>query len=185
MKKIKSFNVAVLLLSSILLFSSCSNQLYSYRDKVSVKKETEIVKNQAKSEIIESKKAKIKTETIVVPKTEQALAQQTKPAETAKIENIIKENLPASGSKSSFKSLTNEVKNVKKQFKSLHKELKKQDIKEKQALVSNPIKWMVLGLILIVVGAILGLIVGAGGFVAYIGLLIFLIGLLFWLLEMI
>ena len=54
-----------------------------------------------------------------------------------------------------------------------------------KGLVSSPIKWMVVGLILIVVGAILGLLVGAGGFIGWIGSLIFLIGLLFWLLEMI
>ncbi len=184
MKKMKSIQFA-LFASALIFLSSCSTQLYSYREKVNVKKETEIVKTHPKSESIESKKVEIKTTTTVIPEFDKSLAQITKPSETAKIENIIKESLPASGSKSSIKTLKNEVKDIKSQFKTLHKELKKQDIKEKQGLVSNPIKWMVVGLILIVVGAILGLIVGTGGFVAWIGSLIFLIGLLFWLLKMI
>ena len=184
MKNMKNFHFAILAVSLIFI-SSCGKQLYSYRDKVSVKKETEIVKSKPKNELIEGKKAEIKVEKSKASEPLIAGIEQNNSSETKKIENSIKETVPSSGSKSSFKSLTNEVKDIKKQFKTLHKELKKQDIKEKQGLVSNPIKWMVVGLILIIAGAILGMIVGAGGFISWIGSLIFLVGLLFWLLEMI
>jgi ABC-type multidrug transport system fused ATPase/permease subunit len=184
MKNMKNFHFAILAVSLIFI-SSCGKQLYSYRDKVSVKKETAIVKSNPKNKIIESKKAEIKIEKSKASEPLIAGIEQNNPSETKKIENSIKETVPSSGSKSSFKSLSNEVKDIKKQFKALHKELKKQDLKENQALVNNPIKWMVVGLILIIVGAILGMIVGAGGFISWIGSLIFLVGLLFWLLELI
>ncbi len=184
MKNIKNFHFAILVVSLIFI-SSCGKQLYSYRDKVSIKKETAIVKSNPKNEIIESKKAEIKIEKPKLSEPLIAGIEQINPSETKKIENSIKATVPSSGSKSSFKSLSNEVKDIKNQFKTLHKELKKQDSKEIQGLVNNPIKWMVVGLILIIVGAILGMIVGAGGFISWIGSLIFLVGLLFWLLEMI
>jgi hypothetical protein len=184
MKKVKSIQFAMLA-SALILLSSCGKQLYSYREKVNVNKETEIAKTLPKSESTQSKKVEIKATTTFITKFEKTQAQITKPTETAKIENIIKESLPASGSKSSFKTLKNEVKDIKSQFKNLHKELKKNDIKENQGLIENPIKWMLVGLILIVIGAILGALSLGGGFVAWIGSLIFLIGLLFWLLQLI
>ena len=184
MKKLNLFNFTALV--AVLVFvSSCGKQLYSYRDKVSVKKETAITKAEVRVEMIESKKFESKIAEKNLPENKITQIEKKSLEENRKIEGIIQESLPASGSKAAVKKLKNQVSDVKNQFRTLHKELKKQDIKEKQGLVSSPIKWMVVGLILIVVGAILGLLVGAGGFIAWIGSLIFLIGLLFWLLEMI
>ncbi|MFY8019939.1 MAG: hypothetical protein ACOVP1_02030 [Bacteroidia bacterium] len=184
MKKLNSLHFTALIAFTIFL-SSCGKQLYSYRDKVTVKKETAIVKAEPKAEMIENKKFKSKRVENKLPENKVAQIESKSGTDNKKIEGIIQESLPASGSKTAIKQMRNQVNDVKKQFKALHKELKKQDIKEKQGLVSSPIKWMVVGLILIVIGAILGLLVSAGGFIAWVGGLIFLIGLLFWLLEMI
>lgn len=182
----KKFNLLLVGIASLMFVTSCSNQIYSYRQKVRVEPKQEVAKAPEKIQPIESKAAK-PAQAPVMQAPEKIAAAPQKPAETQaqsdKLVNRIQAMIPQGGSKAAFKPLAamKKLGNVKNQVKALHKELKEPS----QMPNINGVQWMILGLILVVAGLVLGLIgIGnIGGILYFVGGLVFLIGLIFFLID--
>lgn len=176
MKKIKLLSVT-LSLGLAMLVSSCSNQMYSYRQKVNVDHSVAQTKKAEPIKQIEAKAPK----SIVLPAPATQLA--TAPVVTPKMKPMledIKQVVPQNSSKASTSFAKQGVKSVKGQMKSLKKE-----IKAATEFSVDGKKWMIVGIIVWAIGVALSILsLSAIGVVLVgVGSLIFLIGLIFFLID--
>jgi hypothetical protein len=179
MKKIKLLSIT-LSLGLAMFVSCCSNQMYTYRQKVNVDHSVAQTKKAEPIKEIEAKAPKI-----IVLSAQPAPATQlaTTPVVTPEMKPMledIKQVVPQNSSKASTSFAKQGVKSVKEQMKSLKKE-----IKTTTEFSVDAKKWMIVGLIVWAIGAILSIL--SLGFIVWpivaIGGVIFLVGLIFFLLD--
>lgn len=168
--------------SLVLVLSSCSQQVYSYRSKVNVKHETELAKketekvNQIATKPVTSKETQVSmaapAEGLVQPAEVKVSKQNAKAQKKAvKIAEVIERMVPGKT------GLANVHTNHSK------KELAKStDVKDAAAQGIDAKKWMIVGLVIMLGAVVLGLLTGYAFFYG-LGALIFVIGLVFYLLE--
>ncbi len=179
MKKIKLLSVT-LSLGLAMLVSSCSNQMYSYRQKVNVDHSVAQIKKAEPIKQIEAKAPKsIVLPVQPAPATQLASAPVLTPEMKPMLEDI-KQVVPQNSSKASASFTKQGVKSVKGQMKSLKKE-----IKAATEFTVDGKKWMIVGIIVWAIGAALSILsLGAIGVVLVgVGSLIFLVGLIFFLID--
>jgi hypothetical protein len=181
MKKHFTF-LFVTVASLVLVLSSCSQQVYTYRSKVKVKHETELAKketekvNQIATKQVTSKETQVSMATPaegLVQPVEVKVSKQTAKAQkkAVKIAEVIERMVP--GKTGVANILANHSK----------KDLaKSSDVKAAAAQGIDAKKWMIVGLIIMLGAVVLGLLTGYTFFYG-IGALIFVIGLVFYLLE--
>jgi len=183
MKKFKLIITAALL-SSTLFLTSCSNQMYGYRQKVKVDQSVAKAEKQEANKEIVSKKSEMPATAMVAPESLDSKVQSSAPSPLViapKVNNHSSKAFSQTQMVKTFKSAKAEL-NV--EVKALKQKL---EPKEKNGVNIDGIKWMIVGLILILASIILGILsIGTGSIasaVGAIGGIIFLIGLIFWLLE--
>jgi soluble cytochrome b562 len=186
MKKIKLLSIA-LSLGSLMFITSCSNQMYSYREKVTVNKEVAKAKPVESIKEIEAKSAtKIELPATIIPAPEMALATAPKVETSPKMEPVIKDieqMVPQKSSKAFTNIARAEMKSMKEQVKNLKKDIQKA---QSNSVSIDGKKWMIVGAILVIAGWLLAIVIGGSGLftaISGIGSLIFLIGLIFFLID--
>ncbi|MDP1726146.1 MAG: hypothetical protein Q8M15_05140 [Bacteroidota bacterium] len=166
---------------SLLLLSSCSQQLYSYRQKVPVNKSVAKVNKDLPSVSSEYKSlAAVET-----AKINPSVSSKPMPSQKIKIEDKalapvianIQQMAPQGGSKSSGVAPNLSFKSVQQQVKAIKKE-----INNSNGVHIDGMRWIIVGLILLLIGLILNL-VGVGGIIYAVGGIVLLIGLIFYLIE--
>ncbi|MCF8253021.1 MAG: hypothetical protein K9I36_03610 [Bacteroidia bacterium] len=187
MKKIKLLSVAFSM-GSLLFITSCSNQMYSYREKVTVNKEVAKAKPVESIKEIEAKSAsKIELPATIIPVPEMAMVTAPKVETSPKMEPVIKDieqMVPQKSSKAFTNVARAEMKSMTHQLKTLKKDVQKA---QSNGVVIDGKKWMIVGLILIVAAYLLAIVIGGSALfsaVYGIGAIIFLIGLIFFLLDL-
>jgi hypothetical protein len=179
MKKIKLLSVT-LSLGLAVLVSSCSNQMYSYRQKVNVDHSVAQTKKAEPIKEIEAKAPKSMVLPVQpAPATQLATAPVVTPEMKPMLEDI-KQVVPQNSSKASTSLAKQGVKSVKGQMKSLKKE-----IKAATEFSVDGKKWMIVGIIVWAIGVLISFILSGtlGWAVAGIGSVIFLVGLIFFLID--
>ncbi len=167
----------------VLVFSSCSQQVYSYRSKVKVKQGSDEVKKESENAIEISAKPFIAKETavsmaaptegLVQPEVVKENRQTTKSLKRAhKIASVIEKMVPSKTGLAAVNGIHSK--------KALAKAT---DVKEVAVQGIDAKKWMIVGLIIMLGAIVLGLLTGYTFFYG-IGALIFVIGLVFYLMEM-
>ena len=183
MKKFKLIITAALL-SSTLFLTSCSNQMYGYRQKVKVDQSVAKAEKQDASKEIVSKKSEMPATALVAPESLDPKVQSSQPSPL-----VIAPKVKSNSSKAfSQTQMVKTFKTAKAELKAEVKELKqKLEPKEKNGVNIDGVRWMVVGLIIILVSILLSILsIGSASIataVGSIGGIIFLIGLIFWLLE--
>ncbi len=169
---------------SLFILSSCSKQLYSYRQKVpvnksfaKVNKEIPPVSSESESVAeIETAKINPSVETKPITSTKIKIEDKALAPVIAKIQQMA----PQGGSKASGIAPNLSFKSVQKQMKAINK-----DLHGLNSVNIDGRRWMVVGAILMLVGLIIRII--TLGFLGYgissIGFLVFVIGLIFYLLD--
>ncbi|MDZ4668883.1 MAG: hypothetical protein SGJ00_13530 [bacterium] len=186
MIKSKHFSF-IILAGAALLVSSCSNQMYSYRQTVKVDQQTAKVQTPLAPIEIEATRAKA-AQLPVAKMTAPAMVSVTAPANapievSPKMEPVLKDiqtMVPQRSSKAAIAYAKKEVTSAKEQIKML-----KKDVQKANSVGIDGRTWMVFGAILWVVATIIAWVLGGGLFwgIAAVGALIFVIGLIFFLLD--
>lgn len=180
MKKIKLI-YAALLLSGALVFTSCSNQMYGYRQKVKADRQELAQAKPAKpSELATIKPSEVPSKPLLAAEMPEvtlpkANVQPTPKAmkKANKISERIAANVVAQGSKAAIKGLKKKV----SETENLVKELSKP-----QFGGIDGKRWMIIGLVIMLVAVVLGLVLDIP-LLYGIGVIIFLVGLIFFLID--
>ncbi len=160
---------------AVLIVSSCSKQMYGYRQKINVEP---------------SALAKVKTELPtqeIASKTTtnidlSAAIASVNVTEMAPVINQVQSLVPQQGSKASAKRGFVTINSAKKQLKAMAAEIRK----SKKDIHVEPKRWMIVGLILVLAAWIVGIITGLGGIIGIIylaGAIVFTVGLVYFLLD--
>lgn len=182
MKNLNLF-LAITFCTSLIL-SSCSQQLYSYRQKVPANKSIAKAHKEIPSVLTENNSvASVETEKInpiVTTKSKPSTKIIIKDKTLVPIIASIKQMAPQGGSKASGIASYLSFKPVQQQLKAINKNL--------QSLHSINIdgrRWMVIGAVLLVIALVISIISFGifGSLLWAIGGLIFIIGLIFYLLD--
>ncbi len=173
MKSTKIFTLSLAFIA-VLFVSSCSKQMYGYRQKINVEPSLAQAKTAAPIQEIASKTA-----------SNIAIANATpvvKSEEMATVINQVQNLVPQQGSKASAKRGFMAINSAKKQLKAMASEIKK----TKKDIHVEPKRWMIVGLILVIATWIVGIITGLGGIIGIIylaGAIVFTVGLVYFLLD--
>lgn len=186
MRIVKHISFA-LLAGSILLATSCSNQMYSYREKVKVETQAKVAKPTEKAiQEIDSKMAVAKAAPAPEMKAPDmaSAAKEAPKVNTEKMKPVLKDiqqMVPQYSSKAIAHAKTG-VKSVKEQAVKIRKDIKKA---QSGSVAIDGVKWMIVGAILVLAAWIISFFISGGliAAISAIGGLIFVIGLIFWLLE--
>jgi predicted small secreted protein len=181
MKKIKLIITAALL-SSTLLLTSCSNQMYGYRQKVKVDQSVAKAEKQDASKEIVSKKSEMPATAMVAPESLEPKAQSEAPSPLVIAPKVKSNSSKAFSQTQMVKTFKSKKAELKAEVKALKQKL---EPKDKNGLEVDGVRWMIVGLILILAAIILGILISSEivSVIYGIGGIIFLIGLIFWLLE--
>jgi PBP1b-binding outer membrane lipoprotein LpoB len=181
MKKIKLIITAALL-SSTLLLTSCSNQMYGYRQKVKVDQSVAKAEKQDASKEIVSKKSEMPETAMVAPESLEPKAQSEAPSPLVIAPKVKSNSSKAFSQTQMVKTFKSKKAELKAEVKALKQKL---EPKDKNGLEVDGVRWMIVGLILILAAIILGILISSEivSVIYGIGGIIFLIGLIFWLLE--
>lgn len=175
--------IAITFCSSLIL-SSCSQQIYSYRQKVPVNKSIAKVLKETPSVLTENNSvASVETEKINPPVTTKSKTSTKVAIENKALVPIIakiKQMAPQGGSQASGIASNMSFKPVQEQLKAINK-----DLQSLNSINIDGRRWMVIGAVLMLIGLIIRVI--TLGFLGYgissIGFLVFVIGLIFYLLD--
>ena len=173
MKSTKFFTLSLALIA-VLVVSSCSKQMYGYRQKVNVESGLAKAKTIAPIQEIASKTAN----SIAIANVSSVV----KSEEIAPVINQVENLVPQQGSKASAKRGFVALNSAKKQLKAMASEIKK----TKKDIHVEPKRWMIVGLILVIATWIVVNITGLGGIIGIIylaGAIVFTVGLVFFLLD--
>ncbi len=189
MKNTKPLFAAALV--ALIFLSSCSHQLYSYRQKVPAQKAIAKAEPAMPSAQITNKP--VTSSDISVASTPTPASSGTNSAtlatapksnkeknkETAVIADI-KKMEPAAGGKASGIRAALSFNPVQKQLKAI-----KKDLNNAPSADIDARKWMILGIILMLIGLIIEIITFGllGHLISSVGFIIFVIGLIFFLLD--
>ena len=181
MKKFKLIITAALL-SSTLLLTSCSNQMYGYRQKVKVDQSVAKAEKQDASKEIVSKKSEMPATAMVAPESLEPKAQSEAPSPLVIAPKVKSNSSKAFSQTQMVKTFKSKKAELKAEVKALKQKL---EPKDKNGLEVDGVRWMIVGLILILAAIILGILISSEivSVIYGIGGIIFLIGLIFWLLE--
>lgn len=181
MKKIKLIITAALL-SSTLFLTSCSNQMYGYRQKVKVDQSVAKAEKQDASKEIVSKKSEMPATAMVAPESLEPKAQSEAPSPLVIAPKVKSNSSKAFSQTQMVKTFKSKKAELKAEVKALKQKL---EPKDKNGLEVDGVRWMIVGLILILAAIILGILISSEivSVIYGIGGIIFLIGLIFWLLE--
>jgi len=179
----KIFNILILTATISATLSSCSNKVYSYREKIKVDKSVvsntpiqkkvttpaEVVTEATNNEIVSASNGS----EIILPEANLLKKESAKNSVTKESNaNLISKN-------KSNKSVVKELKSFLPIIKN-----KKADIKKTSYAGYNGVSWMIFGLILMLAGIIVRIfLVDLGLAIGSIGGIIFIIGLIFFLLD--
>jgi len=181
MKKFKLIITAALL-SSTLFLTSCSNQMYGYRQKVKVDQSVAKAEKQDASKEIVSKKSEMPATAMVAPESLEPKAQSSAPSPLVIAPKVKSNSSKAFSQTQMVKTFKSKKAELKAEVKALKQKL---EPKDKNGLEVDGVRWMIVGLILILAAIILGILISSEivSVIYGIGGIIFLIGLIFWLLE--
>lgn len=181
MKKFRLLITAALL-SSTLFLTSCSNQMYGYRQKVKVDQQVAKKEKQDNSKEIVSKRGAMPETAMLAPESLDPKVQSNAPSPL-----VIAPKVKSNSSKAFSQSMmVKEFKTAKQALRNEAKELKRKIEPKKEAGVNiDGIKWMIVGAILMLAGWILLALIGGTIFsiIGTIGSIIFIVGLIFWLVD--
>ncbi len=189
MKNPKPLFAAALI--ALIFLSSCSQQLYSYRQKVPAQKaiakaDPAMPPAQISNKPATSSDNSLANTPLPAPSATNPLAvapatQSTKEKnkEAAVIADI-KKMEPATGGKASGIRAALSFNPVQKQLKAI-----KKDLKSAPASDIDARRWMILGIILMLIGLVIEIITFGilGHLISSVGFIIFIIGLIFFLLD--
>jgi predicted small secreted protein len=181
MKKFKLIITAALL-SSTLFLTSCSNQMYGYRQKVKVDQSVAKAEKQDASKEIVSKKSEMPATALVAPESLEPKAHSSAPSPLVIAPKVKSNSSKAFSQTQMVKTFKSKKAELKAEVKALKQKL---EPKEKNGVSVDGVRWMIVGLILMLAGWILLALIGGAVFsiIGTIGSIIFIVGLIFWLIE--
>lgn len=175
--------IAITFCSSLIL-SSCSRQIYSYRQKVPVNKSVAKVHKEIPSVLVENNSVSSveieKINPLVTPKSKPSAKITIEDKALVPIIENIKQMAPKGGSQASGIASNMSFKPVQQQLKAINK-----DLQSLNSINIDGRRWMVIGAVLLLIALVISFISFGifGGLLWAIGGLIFVIGLIFYLLD--
>jgi DNA polymerase II small subunit/DNA polymerase delta subunit B len=156
--------------------------MYGYRQKVKVDQSVAKAEKQDASKEIVSKKSEMPATAMVAPESLEPKAQSEAPSPLVIAPKVKSNSSKAFSQTQMVKTFKSKKAELKAEVKALKQKL---EPKDKNGLEVDGVRWMIVGLILILAAIILGILISSEivSVIYGIGGIIFLIGLIFWLLE--